>query len=171
MIMEYLEYHPTDWDKVFASERDNLLFLLPQYKINVEHIGATSINNCRSFRNVDILVSTHDFKDVHTIAMLLCSKEYKELKELSTVDCVVLVKKYKVNTKYGVTVRVVQYASDIYNRIISFRLLLKDSYDRVQKYNIFRENLFKQVGCDITKYNQVKYDFINQQIDEFYKFE
>ncbi len=171
MIMEYLEYHPVDWDKAFISERDNLLFLLPQFKVNVEHIGATSVNNCRSFRNVDILVSTHNFTDIHTIAMMLCSKEYKELKELSTIDCVVLVKKYKVNKRYGVTVRVVQYASNIYNRIVSFKLLLKDSYDRVQKYNLFREQLFKQVNSNIAEYNKVKYDYINSLLDDNYKFE
>ena len=169
--MEYLEYHPVDWDKAFISERDNLLFLLPQFKVNIEHIGATSINNCRSFRNIDILVSAHEFTDVHTIAMMLCSKEYKELKELSTMDCVVLVKKYKVNKRYGVTVRVVQYASNIYNRFISFKLLLKDSYDRVQKYNFFREQLFKQVNFNIAEYNKVKYDYINSLIDDNYKFE
>ena len=169
--MEYLEYHPVDWDKAFTSERDNLLFLLPQFKVNVEHIGATSVNSCRSFRNIDILISTHDFKDVHTIAMMLCSKEYKELKDLSTLDCVVLVKKYKINKRYGVTVRVVQYASETYNRYISFKLLLKDSYDRVQKYNFFREQLFKQVNCNITEYNKVKYDYINSLIDDYYKFE
>ena len=149
-----LSYNQTEWEKVFVSEKDNLLFLLPQYKMNIEHIGATSINNCRSFRNVDILISVNNFADVHTIAMLLNSKEYKELPELSDMNCRVLVKKHKVN-KTGITVRVVEYASNTYNRFIMFRTLLKDDYNKVQAYNYFRENLFEEVNHNIAKYNQI----------------
>ena len=79
--MEVLQYHPSDWDKAFLSEKDNLFFLLPQFKFNVEHIGATSIPNCRSFRNIDILLSLNRFEDILTVAMLLNSKDYKEIKE------------------------------------------------------------------------------------------
>ena len=167
---EVLQYHPSDWDKVFISERDNLLFLLPQFKFNVEHIGATSIPNCRSFRNVDILVSLNRFEDLLTVGMLLNSKDYKEIKELSTSDCVVLSKRTKVNG-YGVTVRVVEYASMTYNRFIAFKTLLRESFDRTQKYNLFRETLFEETDRDITKYNKIKYDYINSIIDENFKFE
>lgn len=82
MIMKdkrVLSYKHEDWEKAFLMERDNLIFLLPQYKMNIEHIGATAIKNCRSFRNVDILIAVSNFADVYTIAMLLASKEYKEL--------------------------------------------------------------------------------------------
>lgn len=167
---EVLAYNHKDWSKAFQMERDNILFLLPQYKITIEHIGATSVNNCRSFRNVDILVSVHNFADVYTITMLLASKEYKELPELSDINCRVLAKKHKVND-CGVTVRVVEYASDTYNRFISFKLFLKDSFDAVQKYNLFREALFEKVEHNISEYNRIKYDYINSLLDENYKFE
>ena len=104
--MEIFEYKPQQWEQAFASEIDNLLFNLSQFKFNIEHIGATSINNCRSFRNVDILLSTKNFVDVSTIAMMLESKDYKRLPELSTIDCIVLVKKSKVYV-CGITLRVV----------------------------------------------------------------
>lgn len=93
--MPYLEYKPELWSKIFVAERDNLHFLLPQFRFNVEHIGATAVANCRSFRNVDILLSVHDFKDISTVSMLLASKEYKVIEEYSTVECIVLVKRYK----------------------------------------------------------------------------
>ena len=169
-MMEVLQYHPSEWDKAFLSEKDNLLFLLPQFKFNVEHIGATSIPNCRSFRNVDILLSLNRFEDILTVAMLLNSKDYKEIKELSSVDCVVLTKRTKVNG-CGITLRVVEYASLTYNRFIAFKTLLRESFDKTQKYNLFRETLFKESDRNISKYNQVKYDYINSVIDENYKFE
>ena len=170
MIMEYLQYTPSKWEKAFASERDNLLFCIPNIKISVEHIGATSVPNCRSFRNVDILVSVHNFVDISTAAMMLLSKEYREIKELSTIDCVVLVKKSKVYG-CGITVRIVEYASMIYRRIVAFKQILRSSFDRTIRYNQFRETLFEQTHHDIKKYNETKYDYINGLVDERYKFE
>lgn len=169
-MREYLEYHPEEWTKIFKSEVNNIHFLLPKFTLNIEHIGATSVNNCRSFRNVDILVSTHDLADLYTVVMLLTNKEYKELKELSNKDCVVLVKKYKYK-KIGVTVRVVEYGSETYNRIIAFKTLLQESYEKVIKYNNFRERLFVESGGDIQRYNEVKYGYINSMIDDNYRFE
>ena len=168
--MDILSYQPQEWDRIFIAERDNLHFLLPQYKFNVEHIGATAIPNCRSFRNVDILISLHSFKDIYTVAMLLESKEYKRIEEYSSIDCITLVKKYKYG-KIGVTVRIVEYGGKWYNRAQAFQVILKESYDRTQKYNIFRENLFRQYYNDIKKYNEIKYDYINSQIDYYFKFE
>ena len=165
-----LSYKPNEWEKAFVMEKDNLSFLLPQFKINIEHIGATSISNCRSFRNVDILVSVNNFADIYTIAMLLGSKEYKELPDLGDMNCRVLVKKHKVNG-CGVTVRVVEHASITYNRIVSFKLLLQGSFDKTQAYNYFRETLFKKVNHNIAEYNRIKYDYINSYIDEMCKFE
>ena len=168
--MEYLSYSPDIWNKVFASERDNLLFELPQFKIKVEHIGATSVKNCRSFRNVDILVIAKNFKDISTIAMILSSKDYKELRELSSIYCALLVKKSKV-LDCGITVRVVEYGSKIYNRINCFQTYLKKSGINVQQYNIFREESIRRSNMDITKYNKTKYDYINLKIDENFRFE
>ena len=165
-----LSYKHEDWEKAFASEKENLIFLLPQYKMNVEHIGATSINNCRSFRNVDILIAVNNFADIYTIAMLLASKEYKELPELGDMNCRVLVKKHKVNG-CGVTVRVVEHASETYKRFVMFKVLLNEDFEKVQGYNYFRENLLKKVNFDIAEYNRVKYDYINSFLDEACKFE
>ena len=173
MIMKdkrVLSYKHEDWQKAFLMEKDNLIFLLPQYKMNIEHIGATAIKNCRSFRNVDILIAVSNFADIYTIAMLLASKEYKELPELGNMNCRVLTKKHKVNN-CGVTVRVVEYASETYNRFIMFKVLLNEDFEKVQGYNYFRENLLTKVNFDIAEYNRIKYDYINSFIDEACKFE
>ena len=168
--MEVLQYHPVMWEKAFISERDNLRFELPKFRVTIEHIGATSVNNCRSFRNVDILLSVHNFEDIFTVAMILGSKDYRELRDLNTIDCVVLAKKTKVYG-FGVTVRVVQYASNFYNRINCFQIYLKESRARVLRYNEYREVLFEKVHRNIAEYNRIKYDYINSIIDENFKFE
>ena len=165
-----LQYTPAKWEKAFKSEKDNLLFCLPNFKVTIEHIGATAVNSCRSFRNVDILLSTHDYGAVSTIAMVLKSKEYKELKELSTLDCIVLIKKSKVYG-CGITLRIVQYASMTYRRITCFKIFLKESYDCVQRYNIFREAAIKTANFDIKEYNKMKYNYINSILDERFRFE
>lgn len=168
--VEYLDYLPTEWDRIFKKEYNNIHFLLPDMKIYVEHIGATSINGCRSFRNVDVLVSTQNFADIFTAKMLLCIDEYKELPELNKEDMVVLIRKKKYGS-IGVTVRIVEYGSETYLRFIAFKNILHDDYERVLKYNHYRELFFKQVDKDIKKYNEDKYLYINNLIDENWKLE
>ena len=170
MKKEYLDYKPELWDKAFISERNNLIFALPDFKMNIEHIGATSVNSGRSFRNVDILLSVSNFADIYTIAMLLETKGYKEIRELSTLGVVVLVKQKKVN-RQTITLRVVQYGEEFYRRALAFKTLLQESSDRIQRYNIFREELIKEVNLDIASYNKTKYEYINNLVDEHFKFE
>ena len=169
-MRDYLLYKPEKWDKAFINERANLLFELPNFKMNIEHIGATSVTNGRSFRNVDIMISVNNFADIYTITMLLETKGYKEIKELSTLGVALLVKQKKVN-RQTITVRVVQYGGEFFSRAHAFRTLLQENYDRIQKYNQYREKLISEVGFDIAKYNEAKYQYINQMIDENFKFE
>lgn len=168
--VEYLEYRPTEWDNIFKKEFNNIHFLLPDMKVYVEHIGATSVNGCRSFRNVDVLVSTQNFADIYTAKMLLCIDEYKEIPELGNENCVVLVRKKKYG-QIGVTVRVVEYGSETYLRFKAFKAILQEDYERTLKYNHYRELFFRQVDKDIKKYNEGKYLYINNLIDENWKFE
>lgn len=166
--MELLRFRPKSWHQAFLSEKNTLYFYLPQFKMNVEHIGATSVPNCRTFRNVDILISVPQLEDISTVAMLLATKGYKVVDD-SNYECIVLVKKATV---YGerITVRVTEYASLIYRRHILFKTYLENSYDNVQKYNIFRDHLFREVRGDMKRYNEAKIEYINNHIDEMFKF-
>ncbi len=168
--MSNLLYLPEDWDNIFKAERDNLRFVLPEFKFNIEHIGATSINNCRSFRNVDILISLSHFNDIYTAAMLLNSRGYKMLNAQCRSDCALLIKRSKYK-KIGVTIRIVEYGGDFYNRCKAFQVVLRESYDRTQMYNNFREKLFAKYPKNIKRYNEVKYDYINSQLDYYFKFQ
>lgn len=168
MIMDVLRYRPVAWVKAFQNEKSNLYFLLPQFRMNIEHVGATSVPGCRSFRNVDILISVSELKDISTISMLLQTKGYNLIDD--DYKCTTLVKKQRVNGE-RITVRIVEYASKEYLRITMFKTYLNDRVDNVNKYNIFREKLFEDCNRDVKKYNEQKYDYINNHIDEMFKFE
>lgn len=170
MIGTGLNYNPRAWEKAFKEEKNNLLYFLANKKVTIEHIGATSIANCRSNHNVDILISVPKMPDIYTIEALLLSKGYREIKEFSTKDCLVLVKKSKVLDQ-SITIRIAEYASMIFNRIHAFKIVLKDEYDRVQRYNAFREELLDQCGKNWRKYHRIKVDYINSMIDEYFRFE
>ena len=166
--MDVLRYRPVAWVKAFQNEKSTLHFLLPQFRMNVEHVGATSVPGCRSFRNVDILISVSNFSDISTISMLLQTKGYNLIDD--NYKCVVLVKKKRVNGE-RITIRVVEYASQEYLRIVMFKTYLLDRIDNVNKYNIYREKLFADCGRNVIKYNEQKYDYINNHVDEMFKFE
>ena len=168
--MKFLFFDPKGWTETFIDEKNNLLYYLKDYKVAVSHIGSTSYPGGRSNRNVDLLVSVTSLKDLSSVLVRLQSKKYKLIESSDNGDLYVLVGPSKV-LGYGVTVRLMEYASTIYNRYQAFASLLKEDQDKVRRYNEFRLELVEKYGANWVKYNRLKQDYINMVIDENYKFE
>lgn len=162
--MKYLEYHAKEWDQIFKDEFNNIHFLLPDMKLKIEHIGATSLSGSYSFRNVDLMIATSSLADIYTAKMMLSVLGYKEMPELGNEQCVVMVKQKKYH-KIGVTLRIVEYGSEMYNSFTQFKNLLQTDIHRVNEYNSFRDNLFEEVNKDIKEYNKRKYAFIKKMVE------
>lgn len=168
--MNYLDFDPRGWHETFKDEKNNLLYYLKDFKVSISHIGATSFVGGRSNRNVDVLLTVTNFKDVQSVMVRLVSKKYKILEQSTSGDFYFFVGPSKVQG-YGVTVRLMEYASPIFNRYQAFLTLLKESAERVRKYNNFRLELLDKCGDDWKKYSQIKQDYINSIIDDNFKFE
>lgn len=168
--MNTLKFEPRGWSKAYIEERNNLLFLLNNFKCEIRHIGATALATGRSNRNVDIMVIAHSLIDLSTIAFTLENHKYRPLEHLSSSEVYSFVGPKKVNG-YGVTIRVILFASYAYNRFISFELYLKGNNKRIEKYNDFREALYIKYKKDWKSYYKRKQDYINDIIDQNFKFE
>ena len=97
-------------------------------------------------------------------------KKYKVVEQSHNGDFYLLVGPSKV-LGYGVSIRLMEHASPIFNRYYAFVTLLKEDSSRVQKYNDFRAALLEQCGDDWKKYSQMKQNYINMMVDENFKFE
>lgn len=168
--MANFEYQPEKWSDAFNQEKINLKFILGDIKVSIEHIGATSIPVCMSAKNVDILLSINDIIDATTVQNLLCNREYRLVPQYSDVDCLVLVKKTKV-LGYGITLRIMQYASQRYNEFKAFKTYLMEDRSRVRAYNRFREELLKKCGADFETYRLTKQNYIEGIVKENFRFE
>lgn len=168
--MASLEFNPRGWRETFIDEKNNLLYYLKDFKVAINHIGATAYVAGRSNRNVDLLVTTTSLSDLQSVMVRLVSKKYKVIEQSHDGDFYLLVGPNKVQG-YGVSVRLMVYASNIFNRYQAFITLLKEDNNRVLRYNDFRLELLETYGSDWQKYNQMKQNYINLMIDENYKFE
>lgn len=168
--MNSLRFDPKGWKDTYLTERNNLLYLLSNFDVDIEQIGATSIPSGRSNRNVDILIVAKTIPDVSSIAFKLQNYGYKLLTYLSTPELSALVKQQRVKG-YGITLRVILNASQVHLRYNAFKEYLLDSYKNIKHYNDFREELQKKYRNDWKSYYRRKRDFINMTIDENFKFE
>lgn len=168
--MNSLRFDPKGWEQTYITERNNLLYLLSNFDIAIEQIGATSIPSGRSNRNVDILVVANSIPDVSSITLKLQNSGYKYLNYLSDHEISTLVKQSKVKG-YGITLRVVLNASMIHQRFNAFKMFLKEDYKNIKHYNNFREELLKKYKRDWKSYYRRKRDYINMVIEENVKFE
>ena len=170
MIMKLLSYEPSKWTASYKKEKNDLLYLLSNFNIGISHIGATSVPAGRSDRNIDVLIVAESIADVSSVTVKLQANGYKYINYMSTHECSLLVKQKRVEG-CGVTVRVVAYASDTYNRINAFMTYLRESNSRIQSYNNFREALSEKYKNDWKSYYRHKKDYINEIIEENFKFE
>ena len=165
-----LKLDARNWDKAYQIEKDNLSYYLRDFKVSINHYGATSILNGRSNRNVDILLCAFSLVDLSSVKVRLESKGYKLVQYEENPDYYVLVAPKKANG-YGVSIRLMLYASQTYLRYNAFYLLLKENPELVIRYNNFREEITLKCGKNWRMYWKLKNNYINQVIDENFKFE
>lgn len=165
-----LRFDPDGWRETFLEEKNNLQYYLKNFKLAITHFGATALKGGRSNRNVDVLITSENLSDVSSISVRLQSKGYKLIDYEDGHEIVTLVGPKKV-LGYGVTIRVVVYASEIYVKYNAFASLLKEHEQLVKRYNEYRESLAYKCGADWKQYRKLKIDYINLLLEENFKFE
>ena len=165
-----LNFDPTGWGLAYQEEKNNLQYYLKGFKVAINHIGATAYKNGRSNRNVDVLITVLSLADLNAAVVRLQSKGYKLINYEEGHECTTLVVPKKV-LGYGVTIKVMLYASEIYKRHDAFITLVKEHEHLVRQYNAYRDELTRKCGNDWQSYRKLKTDYINLLIEEHFKFE
>ena len=166
-----LRFDPDGWNETFKEEKNNLQYYLRTFKVAINHIGATAYKNGRSNRNVDILITTVDLNDLTAVVVRLQSKGYKLIHyEEDGHECSTLVAPKRV-LGYGVTIKVMVYASEIYKRFNAFSILLKEHEHLVRLYNEYRYDSLCKTGRNWKAYRKMKLDYIALLLEEHFKFE
>ena len=165
-----LRFDPDGWGKAFQEESNNLHYFLSSFKVAIVHHGATALKDGRSNRNVDILITVESLADLSAVMVRLQSKGYKLIDYENNPDYHLMVAPKKA-CGYGVTIRIMVYASKTYSRYNAFVALLKEHEQLLRQYNDFRDSITKKCGNNWKEYRTLKTDYINAMIDEYFKFE
>ena len=161
-----------DWKEYFKSFEEELLVLFMGQKVNtIEHIGATSVVLCGTAGSIDILVSIPDAIEFITLKNILLKRGKGYSFVVSRSDYLNHMFFIKRNKKHEIvaTIRIVEYASDEYNRIKGFQQYLKQKSDHVIKYNEFREVALNRCGGNNKKYQLAKENYIKEIVETYTK--
>ena len=153
------------WKLYFRNEKALLLDALENHKyIKIEHIGATSIVLGDTCGTIDLLLSIRSKVDFFTIKNQICRKGYEFVPTKSDNDMFFFIRR---NSKREIiaTIRLVEYASDIYNRIKMFQFYLREKDEHVLKYNEFKHALVMKDKKNIKQYEDAKKAYIQSKLE------
>lgn len=165
-----LRFDPVGWSETYKEEKNNLQYYLKSFKVAITHIGATAYKNGRSNRNVDLLVTVDSLSDLSAVVVRLQSKGYKLINYEEGHEVSTLVGPKKV-LGYGVTIKVMLYASETFNKYNAFITLVKEHEHLIRQYNDYRFELTRKYRSDYNTYRKLKIDYINLLLEEHFKFE
>ena len=148
------------WSAFFQKEKAILSNALSDQKISkIEHIGATSVVLSNTAGTIDILLSIPSALDLFTFKNLLSVRGYFFVADKSS-NTVFFFLRRDENGHIVATVRLVEFASDDYNKFKLFKFYLKEKDEHVLKYNDFRYTL--AVNCNGDRQEYAKLLISNQ---------
>lgn len=152
------------WPEYFQNEKNKLINVLKNFDIQrIEHIGATSVLLCGTAGTIDVLISIPSSLDLFTISNFLNAHGYEYVEHKSTPNCQMLVRR-NVKNEVIATFRVVEFASDTYNTIMSFKHYLKGLVENRRKYDEFRKTLLENKNIKYQEYQNRKVNYIKSHI-------
>ena len=154
-----------NWRQFFQKEKAILSNALSDQKISmIEHIGATSVVLCNTAGTIDILLSIPSDLDLFTVKNVLSIRGYIFVEEKSTTTTLFFLRRDE-NGHIVATVRLVEYASDDYNKYKLFKFYLKEKDSHVTKYNDFRYTLAVNSKGNHQEYEKGKAAYIESILE------
>ncbi|MFP4457237.1 MAG: GrpB family protein [Clostridia bacterium] len=160
--LKLVEYNPL-WAELFAKEKQNLLNLVGDFVVDIQHVGSTSIVGLAAKPVIDIAVGVNNLEDVkHCIRPLENTKLYV-YKGINGVPGRELFAKYD-NDRGTHHIHFEKIHEINWQNHIIFRDYLRNNDDIMKEYQDLKYNLFKK-GISRTEYTESKAEFILQIIN------
>jgi len=152
-----------NWPKMFAAEKANILSVIGDKHVVVEHIGSTAIPSLSAKPIIDIMVGTKDLTTAESCIKPLetISYEYVPKLEKDFPRRRYLHKGPNLPNKHF-HLHMVEIDSDFWQRQLFFRDYLRNNPKTSAEYQHIKENLAKQFENDIFRYCEAKSKFIQK---------
>ncbi len=153
------KYNPT-WKIIFEVEQQLLEKRLNDSKIQVEHIGSTSVEGLGAKPVIDIMIGVPNFEIVNNYIPLIQSIGYKYIDEYEDV---MPYRRFFIKESKGKRshhIHMVEVNTEFWNRHLFFKNYLRSHSETKETYYQLKKDLCKQEWNHSGEYAEAKTDFI-----------
>ena len=154
--------HQDDWSYEYQKEKTLLLTLIGKYVIDIQHIGSTSINNCKAKPIIDIAIGIRELSKVDKIINILTYNGYEYHGNAGIEGRHFFTKGVKENRTHYIHVE--EKDGILWKNHIMFRDYLNKYNENVIKYNELKKCLAQKYPKDREKYALNKNEYIENII-------
>lgn len=160
--LKLVEYNPL-WAKLFIKEKQNLLNLVGEFIVDIQHVGSTSIIGLSAKPVIDIAVGVRDLDDVKKCIKPLEDTKLYVYKGINGVPGRELFAKYD-NDKGTHHIHFEKIHEINWQNHIIFRDYLRKNDSIKEEYQKLKYDLFNK-GISRTEYTESKANFILKVIN------
>ncbi|MBQ4584435.1 MAG: GrpB family protein [Bacilli bacterium] len=156
--MVKLEPYTNEWKNEFEKEKEGLSTLLNDFKVDIQHVGSTSIEGCCAKPIIDILIGIEslDFSE-KLIALFL---EHGYIYKFNVPGEIYFKKQCDGLTTHHIHIAPIQ--GQVWKNQILFRDYLRLHPEKLQEYMELKQDLAIQYPDERDRYSKEKEDFILQ---------
>lgn len=155
-----LSKHHDEWVEEFVKEKENLLKLVGDIALDIQHIGSTSIPNLSAKPIIDILMAVKSLSDVSKIRQILEDNGY-EYRENGSDDIQVLFAKGSEDKRTHY-LHITEIGSKEWQNSIGFRDYMRSHPEEVKKYEEIKLALASKYPDDRGEYTSGKKNYVEE---------
>ena len=153
--------HDDSWHILFKETKKELLSLIGDFVIDIQHVGSTSIKNIEAKPILDIAISVNDLKVVNKMQSILEQYGYEYRgdggKEGGHLFVICIAPDIRTHHIHVVDVKDIQWKN-----FLKFRDLLNSNEKLAFEYSKFKRKLAKKYKDNRKEYTKAKKKFIDK---------
>jgi len=153
--------YKSSWEKDFQNENKKIQNLLTE-KVEIYHIGSTSIPNMFAVPIVDIMIAVQSLKEFDKKSKLLCTIGYEPVGETCEEERRIFMK-CDGDCRYHV--QIFEQGNPEIERRIAFREFMIAHTEQALEYSRLKKELANQYSNDEAKYKKGRSEFL-EKIDQ-----
>jgi len=157
-----ISVYNSEWSNSFEIEKKRLLKLFNKFKIEIYHIGSTSIPNFKAKPIIDILVIFESEEILHKAKEILERNDYKQSTFKPRNHLLFKKENNEISSHYIHLIKV----NDDWQRYLLFRDYLINNESVAIEYQELKLRLSEQYSNDRIRYSAVKSEFIEYVIQK-----
>jgi GrpB-like predicted nucleotidyltransferase (UPF0157 family) len=153
------EYDP-NWQRLFESERDEIMEAIGHYVADIQHIGSTAVPELAAKPVIDIMIGLRRILDAQDCIMPMEGMEYEYVPEFENEFPERRYFRKTSNGKRSYHIHMVEIGTDFWKRHLAFRDYLRTHPEIANEYSDLKKELAKRFENDREEYTNAKTEFI-----------